>query len=154
SKNSLFPYIPVEDTGTDLAAVSETVTLPMMPFPSLADCRRILDQRLLALEQAERDGFPPHRLAFYHRFHDWAKVLNRRVEWGERQAAMPINFQAVRINDIAVAAVSGETLVELGLGVKKASPYEKTIFLGYSNGCIGYIPPAECYPEDGWSPFE
>ena len=154
SKNSLFPYVAVEDTGTELTAASETVNLPMMPFPSLADCRRILDQRRGALEQAQRDGFPPHRLAFYHRFHDWAKVLNRRVEAGERQATMPVNVQAIRINDLALAAVSGETLVELGLGVKRASPCGKTVFLGYTNGCIGYIPPADCYPDGGWSPFE
>jgi hypothetical protein len=42
----------------------------------------------------------------------------------------------------------------LGLGVKRASPFPNTVFLGYSNGCIGYIPPAAAYPSGGWSPWE
>jgi hypothetical protein len=50
--------------------------------------------------------------------------------------------------------VAGETLAELGLDVRRRSPLPDTIFLGYSNGCIGYLPPAECYPEGGWSAKE
>jgi hypothetical protein len=42
----------------------------------------------------------------------------------------------------------------LGLDVKKASPFGKTMFLGYSNGCISYIPNEDAYPASGWSPWE
>jgi len=52
------------------------------------------------------------------------------------------------------SGAAGETLVELGRRTKSASPFAQTQFLGYSNGCIGYIPPAECYPAEGWSPRE
>jgi hypothetical protein len=38
--------------------------------------------------------------------------------------------------------------------VKKQSPFDKTLFLGYSNGCMSYLPTAECYPPEGWSPWE
>jgi len=62
--------------------------------------------------------------------------------------------QVMRIGDVGLAAVAGETLVELGLGVKKSSPFEKTIFLGYSNGCVSYIPMENAYPPAGWSPWE
>jgi hypothetical protein len=154
SKNSMYPYVAVEDTGTELAAISETIPLPMMAFPTLEEARRIRAVRKEALEKAQSDGLPAFRLAFYHRFHDWATRLHNRVEAGEREAAMPANFQAIRIGDTGLAAVSGETLAELGLAVREASPFSQTIFLGYSNGCISYIPPAECYPEGGWSPWE
>jgi hypothetical protein len=76
------------------------------------------------------------------------------VESGVRNASVPLNIQALRINDVAFATAAGETFVELGLGVKNASPFPNTLFLGYSNGCIGYIPPADAYPPDGWSPWE
>jgi hypothetical protein len=71
-----------------------------------------------------------------------------------KNPTVPLNVQAIRINQLGLVAVAGETLVELGLGVKKASPFEKTMFLGYSNGCIGYIPPEDAYPPEGWSPWE
>ncbi len=154
SKNSIFPYVPVEDTSAGLAAVSEVMDLPLMPLPSLEDAHRILEFRRDALDKAEKDGVPENLLTIYRRFHDWAKLLVRTVESGAKNPTVPLNLQAIRIGDLGLVTVAGETLVELGLGVKKASPFEKTIFLGYSNGCISYIPPADAYPPEGWSPWE
>jgi len=154
SKNSIFPYVPVEDTSAGLAAVSEVMDLPLMPLPSLEDAHRILEFRRDALDKAGKDGVPENLLTIYRRFHDWAKLLVRTVESGAKNPTVPLNLQAIRIGDLGLVTVAGETLVELGLGVKKASPFEKTIFLGYSNGCISYIPPADAYPPEGWSPWE
>ncbi|MBM3774688.1 MAG: hypothetical protein FJW37_05930 [Acidobacteria bacterium] len=154
SKNSLFPYVAVEDQPTEIAAVSKTFELPLLPFPSREDARQILAQRRQNLEKAQKDGAPGGLLTVLHRFHDWAKKMNAQVEAGVKQMSAPANFQAIRIGDCAIAAVSGETLVELGLAVKKDSPFSRTIFLGYSNGCVSYMPPAHAYPEGGWSPWE
>jgi neutral ceramidase len=154
SKNSIFPYVPVDDGPVELAAVSEVMNLPLMPLPSLEDSHRIVEARKGNLEKAERDGVPENMLVIHRRFYDWSKILLRTVESGVANPTVPLNIQAIRINDLGLVAVAGETLVELGLGVKKASPFEKTIFLGYSNGCIGYIPPEEAYPAGGWSPWE
>ena len=68
--------------------------------------------------------------------------------------AIPFEINALRIGDIAMVAVPCEPLVELGLAVKKASPFSRTLFLGYTNGCIGYLSPADAYPPEGWSPWE
>lgn len=154
SKNSLFPYVAVEDTAVELAAVSATIDLPLMPFPQPEEAARVLEFRRQALEKAIRDGLPPHLLTVYHRFHDWAVKMHSYVERGVREATLPVNFQAIRINDLGIAAVSGETVTELGLRTKAASPFAKTMFLGYSNGCASYMPTAECYPAGGWSPWE
>jgi hypothetical protein len=154
SKNSLFPYVPIEDTSTEIAAVSETFELPLLPFPPLEEARRIVEFRRDNLEKARRDGVPDHLLTIYHRFYDWAKKMFSYVERGVTETTLPANFQAIRINDIGIAAVAGEALVELGIAVKSASPFAKTIFLGYSNGCVSYLPTAECYPAGGWSPWE
>ena len=43
---------------------------------------------------------------------------------------------------------------ELGLEVKRRSPLAHTLFLGYSNGCIGYIPPPEAFAEGGMEVVE
>jgi neutral ceramidase len=154
SRNFTYPYEPIEESDCEISAVGGVVHLPMMPLPSLDDAGRILEIRMQNLEKAQREGLPEYRLAALYRFRDWATVLLRTVESGVRNASVPLNIQAIRINDIAFATAAGETLVELGLGVKKASPFPHTLFLGYSNGCIGYIPPADAYPPDGWSPWE
>jgi hypothetical protein len=154
SRNVLFPYVPVEDTPTEIAAVSRVVELPLLPFPSLEDARQNLEIRRQNLEKAQKEGLPAHRVAPYRRFYDWAKIMSSHVEAGEKQISVPANFQALRVNDIAIASVSGEAVVELGLAVKKESPFAKTLFLGYSNGCMSYLPTAGCYPPEGWSPWE
>ena len=30
------------------------------------------------------------------------------------------------------------------------SPFDRTIALGYCNGCIGYVPTADAYPDGGY----
>ena len=58
--------------------------------------------------------------------------------------------QALRIGDIALVGVAGEAFVEIGLTVKERSPFPHTIFLGYTNGCLRYIPTAAAYPAGGY----
>lgn len=58
--------------------------------------------------------------------------------------------QALRIGDVAFVGVAGEAFVEIGLTVKARSPFPHTIFLGYTNGCLGYIPTAAAYPAGGY----
>jgi hypothetical protein len=154
SKNSIYPFVPVEDGPVAISAVSEVMQLPLVALPSLEDARKIVAARKDSLEKAASDGVPENMLVIYRRFYDWSTILLRTVESGVKNPTVPLNLQAIRINNLGLVAVAGETLVELGLGVKKASPFEKTMFLGYSNGCIGYIPPEDAYPPGGWSPWE
>ena len=56
----------------------------------------------------------------------------------------------MRVNDIVVLGLSVESFFETGLTLKQASPFGHTEVLGYTNGCVGYLPRAEDYPEGGW----
>ena len=58
--------------------------------------------------------------------------------------------QALRLGDVALVGVAGEAFVEIGLAVKARSPIPHTIFLGYTNGCLGYIPTAAAYEPGGY----
>jgi predicted dinucleotide-binding enzyme len=55
------------------------------------------------------------------------------------QTTVPL--QAIRIGDVAVCAIPFETLVEIGLELKKRSPFPTTIVVGIANGYNGYLPP-------------
>jgi len=154
SRNFTYPYVSIEETDSEISWLGDVVQLPMMTLPSLDEAQQIEEIRTQNLNQARKEGLPEYRLAALHRFRDWAAILRRTVESGVRQVSVPLNIQAIRVNDIAFAAAAGETLTELGTGVKKASPFQNTVFLGYSNGCIGYISPSDAYPAEGWSPWE
>ena len=58
--------------------------------------------------------------------------------------------QALRLGDMALVGVAGEAFVEIGLAVKARSPIPHTIFLGYTNGCLGYLPTAAAYEPGGY----
>lgn len=49
--------------------------------------------------------------------------------------------------DLAIVALPGEIFVELGLALKKASPFKYTYIAELSNGSIGYVPNREAYPQ-------
>jgi hypothetical protein len=53
-------------------------------------------------------------------------------------------------NDVAVVALPGEIFVELGLVLKKASPFKHTLIAELANGSIGYVPNKEAYPQGNY----
>ena len=61
--------------------------------------------------------------------------------------------QALRFGNVAFVGVAGEAFVEIGLTVKARSPIPHTIFLGYTNGCLGYIPTTAAYPNGGYEVY-
>jgi len=55
--------------------------------------------------------------------------------------------QAVRIGDAAFVTFPGELFSEIGLAIKKQSPFEKTFILGVTAGPEGYLPAAKEFIE-------
>lgn len=53
---------------------------------------------------------------------------------------LKIEQQAVRIGDTIFVSVPGEVFSEIGLAIKKESPFEKTFVIGLANGYGGYMP--------------
>ena len=48
---------------------------------------------------------------------------------------------------VAIVGLPGEIFVELGLAIKKASPFPVTVIAELANGSIGYIPNRSAYAE-------
>ena len=46
----------------------------------------------------------------------------------------------------------GEVFVELGLAIKKRSPFPHTFVIELGNECIGYIPDRRSYAEGNYEP--
>jgi neutral/alkaline ceramidase-like enzyme len=62
-----------------------------------------------------------------------------------------IEIQALRIGDQSIVAMPGEPFAEIGVAVKKASPFPNTMFCGYSDGAGGdYVPTADEYRHGGY----
>ncbi|MBU0715789.1 MAG: hypothetical protein KJ964_10580 [Verrucomicrobia bacterium] len=78
------------------------------------------------------------------------QALNK--EAGE--ATIPAEVQGIKIGDCVLITSPAEVLVEVGLNVKKASPYKYTFMAAFSNGYMHYGPPAGAYSKGGYEVTE
>ncbi len=53
-------------------------------------------------------------------------------------------------DDLAIVSLPGEIFVELGLALKKASPFKHTFIAELANGSVGYVANREAYPQGNY----
>ena len=62
-----------------------------------------------------------------------------------------VEVQVITLGDeVAWVSLPGEMFVELGLAIKKASPFRYTLIAELANGSIGYIPNRDAYPQGNY----
>lgn len=61
-----------------------------------------------------------------------------------------VKLQAIRIGDLAVCGIPFETFVEIGLDIKKRSPFPQTMVIGLANGRHDYLPTLAQHPLGGY----
>jgi hypothetical protein len=59
-------------------------------------------------------------------------------------------IQVIAISDTAFVSVPGEMFVELGLEIKRKSPFERTFVIELANDYVGYIPTRVAFEEGGY----
>ena len=78
------------------------------------------------------------------------EALNRDA--GEPTVAAEV--QGIKIGDCVLITSPAEVLVEVGLNIKRASPYEHTFVAAFSNGYVHYGAPAADYDGGGYEVTE
>ncbi|MEP0844642.1 MAG: neutral/alkaline non-lysosomal ceramidase N-terminal domain-containing protein [Phycisphaerae bacterium] len=67
------------------------------------------------------------------------------------RSTLTVDVQAVRISDdVAIVTLPGEIFVELGLAIKKASPFKTTFVIELANAGIHYVPTRRAFAEGGY----
>lgn len=62
-----------------------------------------------------------------------------------------VEVQVIALGEqLAIVGLPGEIFVELGLAIKKASPFPVTVIAELANGSIGYIPNRSAYAEGNY----
>ena len=148
--NILFtPWEAVEGvTCTHLTAAETTVALEYDTLPSLEKAREILASWQRLREERLRGDALDWEIRAAQKYEHWATKLVAAVEDGHPTHGLQL--QAIRVNDILITAMNMEVFFETGLEIRTRSPLPDTFVLGYTNGCFGYLPRGEDYPEGGW----
>jgi neutral ceramidase len=149
----LFRNRPVVAEPPALAAREERVDFPLLPLPTLEEIRAVREQADRELREAEKSGAPEPELRIL-RFHgaNWARRAEAEIASGSPRTSAVGVVNAVRIGDGAIVTGPGEIFTEIGLAVKERSSADVTLYAGYSNGCVSYMPTAAEYPLGGYEP--
>ena len=90
--------------------------------------------------RAERDKLP--RLA--------EAYAQRTLLAAKAPETVTVPLQALQIGDLAVCAIPFETFCEIGLDLKKRSPFPRAMVIGLANGTNGYLPTPEQHELGGY----
>lgn len=91
-------------------------------------------------DQAERDKLP--RLA--------EEYARRVLGLAKMSQTVTVPVQALRIGDFAICALPFEAFAEIGLDIKKRSPFSRAMVIGIANAPNGYLPTPEQHKLGGY----
>jgi len=97
-----------------------------------------------------------HAMEKLARIQDKIATLERHkaINTAAGKPTITTEIQGIKIGDFVLITSPAEVLVEIGLNVKNASPYEHTYMAAFSNGYIHYGPPTSEYPKGGYEVTE
>ena len=139
---------PDGEPDDTLRVVNASVELPVGNFPSIEDARAEFDSIVETLNATRKNGTEDEIKEAVKN----AKRSNFVLGNAQRTADGPISMrvQAMRIGPAALVAIPVEAFSEIGVAVKNSSPASQTLFSGYTNGSLGYMPMADAYEEGGY----
>ena len=81
----------------------------------------------------------------------WAQLVLERLEAGPLPEGIEVEVQALRIGDLCIVGLPGETFAEIGFQIEQSIP-SPSLILGYSNGNHGYFCTQASYEGGGYEP--
>ena len=144
-------YVDEADSEPDgtLLVAAKTIELPLIDLPSIEGATADFEQKSADLAEARLKGDKKEiqRCSGLARRISM-KLRNIRNYHGKKTAS--IELQAMRIGCLALVCMPGEPFVEIGAEIRHQSPFQNTMFSGYSNGRFTYIPMEYDYESGGY----
>jgi hypothetical protein len=139
-----------EETPPLLDTRTIRVSLPLRPQPSVDAMQLEYDRWQAELARVTSDGSDAGRVeATMWRARRAQMALARATAYGGREA-VDVKLEILRVGDAVFVGCAGEPFCEIGLEVKRDSPFAVTFFGGYTGPSGGYIPWARAFDEGGY----
>jgi hypothetical protein len=139
---------PTSEPDDTLRVVNTHVDLPVGAFPEVEDAQAEFDRAVETLNATRKSGSEADIKEAVKNAKRAGFVVGNATRTANGPMSMPI--QAMRIGCAALIAIPVEAFSEIGVAVKNSSPAQQTLFSGYSNGYMGYMPMADAYEEGGY----
>lgn len=138
------------ESDATVRVTSRTAVLPLLPQPPIAEAEAAATASAAALADLRRRAAPPESLreAAWRARRAEMQARKARLFGGQTEAA--VECHAIRLGDVALVGWPLEPFVELAAAARERSPFRITLFSGYTNGVLGYLPTPEAYAEGGY----
>lgn len=151
------PVLYVNGAAGDIAPIYSVYPNPKAGH--LSQFRVLLGDRMLAAFKSMGQGTGEVQIRHAERIVD--TPLKEGLTWPDELAAyartegrplirLPIRF--VRINDAVIWSAPVEMFCEIAMDVREQSPFAHTMYFGYTNGWLGYLPTSRAFDEGGYEP--
>jgi len=118
----------------EIAVAQKHAELPLEDAMSEEECRA-------ALAEAEAELKATDKPFWTSRQTRGLRELLEAIQSGQVATGLPVDLQAIRVNDLALVGLPGEILTEVGMEIAQRSPVPITLPTSHTNGSIGYVPP-------------
>ncbi len=139
---------PAGEPDDTLRIINTTAKLPVGKFPSIAEAQADFNSIVETLNHTRKTGTEAEIKLAVSNAKRAGFVLGNATRTADGPMLMPV--QAMRIGPAALVAIPVEAFCEIGIAVKNASPAQQTLFSGYTNGYMGYMPMADNFEEGGY----
>ena len=146
--------LKTETIGRTLAETVKAASLKTVATPALAVRREIVraplqqydaGKKAWAREAIRKVG--TRELPFLKQVEAY-KILAVEMREGD---TLPLEVQVFRLSkDVALVGLPGEVFVDLGLAIKKASPFATTLVVELCQDAPGYIPTTKAFKEGSY----
>jgi hypothetical protein len=145
----LFGYeaVPATRQGP-LAALETELTLPLTPFPPLAEVETERAEWAAKLQSARQQDGREWNVNPLIRFDHWAQKRLDAARGAMAPVSISFPLQSLRIGGLKILAIPFEAMAETGLALREALGPD-TFVLGFSNGIVSYLPTPEISAEGG-----
>ncbi|HUR45900.1 MAG TPA: neutral/alkaline non-lysosomal ceramidase N-terminal domain-containing protein [Candidatus Saccharimonadales bacterium] len=117
----------------------ETVVVPLQKFKAEA----------IVQAKADMAKIGGHEMTFLDQVNT-ARIYDLQFRGS---SALELEVQGIALgSDTAIVTVPGELFCELGMAIKKGSPFTHTYIVELCNDSIGYVPTRKAYAEGGYEP--
>ena len=130
-------------------AEEETVSLPMLPPPSVAECDAQVALYEERLAKSRASNAHAGQILYDEGILAWAQDYRRYAGLESFQETQEFAIQCLNLGGIQILGFPAEMFVQYQLDFS-AQSRTPVLSLAYTNGCWNYLPTAEEYPRGGY----
>ena len=141
----------LDELDRTIRVATRTMSLPLRKLPPPDEMQAAFESNLAELNELRQNDGDPEQIRLVTMRCKRTAMRAELARSVQDRTHREVEAQAIAIgDDIVIVAVPGEPFVQIGLDVRRNSPYPTTLFSGYSNIGWSYIPTADAYPLGGY----